>query len=97
MTSTFEGLLTDSSKAAIIHTSTTKQERNMFSSNVQVEFKDLLKAHTQAKQKEYDSHAYSAGYLESLADSMFYYLPKRQQQFFLAMMQDAVEKTKVAI
>ena len=67
----------------------------MFSSNVQVEFRDLLKAHTEAKKKEYDSHAYSAGYLESLADSMFYYLPKRQQKFFMAMMQDAVEKAKV--
>jgi hypothetical protein len=33
--------------------------------------------------------------LESLADSMFYYLPKRQQKFFMAMMQDAVEKAKV--
>ena len=66
----------------------------MFSSNVQVEFRNLLKEHTKAKQKEYDSSAYSAGYLESLADSMFYYLPKRQQKFYLAMMQDAVNKTK---
>jgi hypothetical protein len=92
MTSTFEGLLTDSSKAAIIHTSTTKQERRMFSSNAQVEFKNLLRTFSTAKQKEMDTYAFSAGYMESLADSMFYYLPKREQKAFLKQMQAEVDK-----
>ena len=92
MTSTFEGLLTDSSKAAIIHTSTTKQERKMFSSNAQAEFKCLLKTFSTAKRAEMDTWAFSAGYMESLADSMFSYLPKREQKAFLKQMQAEVDK-----
>ena len=45
----------------------------MFSSNAQAEFKCLLKTFSTAKRAEMDTWAFSAGYMESLADSMFYY------------------------
>jgi len=64
----------------------------MFSSNAQAEFKCLLKTFSTAKQKEMDTYAFSAGYMESLADSMFYYLPKREQKAFLKQMQAEVDK-----
>jgi hypothetical protein len=64
----------------------------MFSSNAQSEFKCLLKTFSTAKRAEMNTYAFSAGYMESLAESMFYYLPKREQKAFLKQMQAEVDK-----
>lgn len=64
----------------------------MFTSTAQAEFKCLIKTFSAAKRAEMDTWAFSAGYMESLANSMFYYLPKREQKAFLTQMQAEVDK-----
>ena len=66
----------------------------MFSTNNQVEFKKLLKEFSEAKQTEY-SYAYSAGYMESLAGDMFASLTKKEQKFFMSVMQKQVDAITV--
>jgi hypothetical protein len=64
----------------------------MFNSNAQQEFKVLLKAFNAAKYAEYQGYAYSAGYMESLVVDMLGSLGKKEQKFFIAEMQKAVDK-----
>ena len=64
----------------------------MFNSNAQQEFKVLLKAFNAAKLAEYQNYAYSAGYMESLVVDMLGSLGKKEQKFFIAEMQKAVDK-----
>lgn len=66
----------------------------MFTSTAQQEFKEAVKAFTAVKEAEW-SYAYTTGYLESLAVSMFASLPKKQQKFYLEQMQGAVDKQAV--
>ena len=42
----------------------------MFHTDNQVEFKEVLRKFSDATYKNYDSHAFAAGYLESLAVEM---------------------------
>ena len=64
----------------------------MFHTDNQVAFKQALNKFTDTAYKNYDSHAYSAGYLSSLAVQMLSQMSKREQQGFIKAMQDAVER-----
>jgi len=66
----------------------------MFTTQAQQEFKQNLKAFTAAKEAEY-SHAYNAGYCESMVVEMFGYLTKRQQKFFAEQIQKELDKLAV--
>jgi hypothetical protein len=66
----------------------------MFSTNAQQEFKQNLKAFTDAKEKEY-SYAYTAGYCESMVVEMFGQLTKKQQKLFAAQIQKELDKLAV--
>jgi hypothetical protein len=64
----------------------------MFHTDTQVEFKQALNKFTDTAYKNYDSHAYAAGYLSSLAVQMLAVMSKREQQGFIRAMQDAVKR-----
>ena len=64
----------------------------MFSTQNQVEFKEVLRKFSDATYKNYDSHAFAAGYLESLAVAMLSALPKREQTALINDMIRATEK-----
>ena len=64
----------------------------MFHTDNQVEFKQALNKFTDTAYKNYDSHAYAAGYLSSLAVQMLAVMSKREQQGFIRAMQDAVKR-----
>ena len=64
----------------------------MFHTDAQVEFKQALNKFTDAAYKNYDSHAYAAGYLSSLAVQMLAVMSKREQQGFIRAMQDAAKR-----
>jgi hypothetical protein len=64
----------------------------MFHTDNQVEFKQALNKFTDAAYNNYDSHAYAAGYLSSLAVQMLAVMSKREQQGFIRAMQDAVKR-----
>ena len=64
----------------------------MFHTDNQVAFKQALNKFTDAAYKNYDSHAYVAGYLSSLAVQMLAQMSKREQQGFIKAMQDALER-----
>ena len=64
----------------------------MFHTDNQVEFKQALNKFTDESYKNYDSHAYAAGYLSSLAVQMLAVMSKREQQGFIRAMQDAVKR-----
>lgn len=64
----------------------------MFSTQNQVEFKEVLRKFTDATYEQYGSHAYAAGYLESLAVEMLQSLPKRAQTALIKDMIRATEK-----
>ena len=66
----------------------------MFTTNAQQEFKQNLKAFTNAKEKEY-SYAYTAGYCESMVVEMFGQLTKKQQKLFAAQIQKELDKLAV--
>lgn len=59
--------------------------------NAQQDFRTALKDFSDAKTTEYGSHAYSAGYAESLAVDLFSYLSKKQQKLFLESMQNTAK------
>ena len=61
----------------------------MFHTDNQVAFKQALNKFTDTAYKNYDSHAYAAGYLSSLAVQMLAQMSKREQQGFIKAMQDA--------
>lgn len=60
--------------------------------NAQQDFRTALKDFSDAKTAEYGTHAYSAGYAESLAVDLFSYLSKKQQKLFLESMQKATRQ-----
>ena len=64
----------------------------MFHTDTQVEFKQALNKFTDTAYKNYDSHAYAAGYLSSLAVQMLAVMSKREQQGFIRAMQAAVKQ-----
>jgi hypothetical protein len=64
----------------------------MFHTDNQVEFKQTLRKFTDAAYKNYDSHAYATGYLESMAVQMLAVMSKREQQGFIKAMQAAVQQ-----
>jgi flagellar biosynthesis chaperone FliJ len=64
----------------------------MFHTDAQVEFKQTLRKFTDAAYKNYDSHAYAAGYLESMAVQMLAVMSKREQQGFIKAMHSAVQQ-----
>jgi hypothetical protein len=64
----------------------------MFSTQNQVEFREVLREFTAAAYANYDSHAFAAGYLESLAVAMLSALPKREQTALIKDMIRATEK-----
>jgi len=66
----------------------------MFSTQNQVEFKEVLREFSAATYKNYDSHAFAAGYLESLAVEMLKALPKREQTALINDMIRATEKQR---
>jgi hypothetical protein len=59
-----------------------KQERKMglFTTENQDTMKIVLKAFSDASLKNYDSHSYAAGYLETTVVEMLRYTPKRYQK-----------------
>jgi enamine deaminase RidA (YjgF/YER057c/UK114 family) len=63
----------------------------MFSSTAQQEFKKTLKEFAACKEAEY-SHAFTAGYFESMCVDMFGQLTKKQQKIFQASMQRSVQQ-----
>ena len=52
----------------------------MFTTENQDTLKIVLKAFSDASLKNYDSHSYAAGYLESTVIEMLRYTPKRYQK-----------------
>ena len=64
----------------------------MFHTDNQVAFKQSLRKFTEAAYNNYGGHAYSAGYLESLAVQMLAVMSKREQQGFIKAMQDATQR-----
>ena len=52
----------------------------MFTTENQDTMKIVLKAFTDASLKNYDSHSYAAGYVESTVIEMLRYTPKRYQK-----------------
>ena len=66
----------------------------MFHTDNQVEFKEVLREFTDATYKNYDSHAFAAGYLESMAVEMLRALPKREQTALINDMIRATEKQR---
>ena len=66
----------------------------MFHTDNQVEFKEILRKFTDASYKNYGSHAYSAGYLESMTVQMLALLSKREQKGFIDSMKDVAKKQR---
>ena len=66
----------------------------MFHTDNQVEFKEVLRQFSDAACENYGSHAFAAGYLESLAVQMLRNLPKREQKEVIKDMIFATEKQK---
>jgi hypothetical protein len=56
------------------------------------DFKEYAKDFADASRGVYGSHAYAAGYFESLAADMFRSLSVADQQRFLRQMRDAADK-----
>ena len=56
------------------------------------DFKEYAKDFAEASRGVYGSHAYAAGYFESLAADMFRSLSVADQQRFLRQMRDAADK-----
>jgi hypothetical protein len=66
----------------------------MFHTDNQVEFKEVLRKFTDASYDKYGSHAYAAGYLESMAVQMLALLSKREQKGFIDSMKDVAKKQR---
>ena len=63
----------------------------LFTTENQDTMKIVLKAFGEAVHKNYGSHSFEAGYLESLVVEMLPFLPKRMQKVFI---EDMVRATK---
>lgn len=66
----------------------------MFHTDNQVEFKEVLRKFSDATYERYGSHAYAAGYLESMAVQMLALMSKREQKGFINSMNDVVKKQR---
>jgi hypothetical protein len=66
----------------------------MFHSDNQVEFKEILRKFSDATYERYGSHAYAAGYLESMAVQMLALMSKREQKGFIDSMRDVAKKQR---
>jgi len=66
----------------------------MFHTDNQVEFKEVLRKFTDATYEKYGSHAYAAGYLESMAVQMLAMMSKREQKGFIEGIAQAAKKQK---
>ena len=64
----------------------------MFHTENQVEFKEVLRKFSDATYKQYGSHAYASGYLESMAVQMLALMSKREQKGFIDSMKAVVNK-----
>ena len=69
----------------------------MFTTANQEQMRDLLKAFTDGSRELYNSHSYSAGYLESMVVHMLPYLPKRVQKDFIADIERATLRNKARL
>ena len=63
----------------------------LFTSENQDTMKIVLRAFGEASHKNYGSHSFEAGYLESMVVEMLPFLPKRMQKVFI---EDMVRATK---
>ena len=63
----------------------------LFTSENQDTMKIVLRAFGEATHKNYGSHSFEAGYLESMVVEMLPFLPKRMQKVFI---EDMVRATK---
>lgn len=63
----------------------------LFTTENQDTMKIVLKAFGEAVHKNYGSHSFEAGYLESMVVEMLPHLPKRMQKMFI---EDMVRATK---
>ena len=66
----------------------------MFHTDNQVEFKEILRKFTDATYKNHGTHAYAAGYLESMAVQMLALMSKREQKGFIDSMAAVVKKQR---
>ncbi len=66
----------------------------MFHTDNQVEFKEILRKFSDATYEKYGSHAYAAGYLESMAVQMLALMSKREQKGFIDSMAGVVKKQR---
>lgn len=64
----------------------------MWTTDNQDNFAIVLKAFSDAAYKNYDSNAFEAGYLQSLAVQMLAHMPKRVQKVFIEDMVRATQK-----
>ena len=69
----------------------------MWTTDNQDTMKIVLKAFNDAAYKNYDSHSFSAGYLESLVIQMLPSLPKRVQKMFIDDMVRATQRQEAEI
>ena len=66
----------------------------MFHTDNQVEFKEILRKFSDATYEKYGSHAYAAGYLESMAVQMLALMSKREQKGFIDSMAAVAKKQR---
>lgn len=64
----------------------------LFTSENQDTMKIVLRAFSEAARKNYGSHSFEAGYLESVVVDMLPHLPKRMQKVFINDMVRATQK-----
>ena len=69
----------------------------LFTSENQDTMKIVLRAFGEASHKNYGSHSFEAGYLESVVVEMLPYMPKRMQKVFIEDMVRATKKQEKAV
>ena len=69
----------------------------LFTSENQDTMKIVLRAFGDASHKNYGSHSFEAGYLESVVVEMLPHLPKRMQKIFIEDMVRATKKQEAEV
>lgn len=69
----------------------------MWTTDNQDTMRIVLKAFMDASLKNYNSHSYAAGYLESMVVQMLPFMPKRVQKSFVEDIIRAVQKNEAQI
>ena len=69
----------------------------MWTTDNQDTMRIVLKAFIDASHKNYNSHSYAAGYLESMVVQMLPFMPKRVQKSFVEDIIRAVQKNEAQI